>query len=265
MEKLKCAIGFLTILPMSSNVKTEEEFTGIMVYFPVVALILGSIYYLLTKLAYYFTGNELFCGIIYTVMSIILTGGLHYDGLADSFDGLFSGKEKDEILEIMQDSRIGTFGILGIVINILLKLGVVCIFIEKSMVEFLVFSVIFSRTMQVFYAYRGKYAKEKGMGNLFIGKINSELMAKTVFIFVAINIVLSIFFEDFQPYFTIITVVITTFIAFIVLIIFKKKIDKKIGGITGDILGLVAEISETVYLYIMIMVAFSLIKYVYFR
>lgn len=264
MEKLKCAIGFLTILPMSSNVKTEEEFTGIMVYFPVVALILGSIYYLLTKLAYYFTGNELFCGIIYTVMSIILTGGLHYDGLADSFDGLFCGKDKSSILEIMQDSRIGAFGVLGIVINILLKLGIVCIFIEKSMIEFLVFSVIFSRTMQVFYAYKGKYAKEKGMGNLFIGKIGFELMAKTFFVSIAITIVLSVFFEDFQPYFTIITVVITTFIAFIAMMILKKKIDKKIGGITGDILGLVAEVSETIYLYIMIMVAFSIIKFISF-
>ena len=197
-------------------------------------------------------------------MSIILTGGLHYDGLADSFDGLFCGKDKSSILEIMQDSRIGTFGVLGIVINILLKLGVVYVFIENSMIEFLVFSVIFSRTMQVFYAYKGKYAKEKGMGNLFIGKINSKLMAKTGFIFVVINIVLSVFFEDFQLYFTIITVMITTSMAFIALMILKKKIDKKIGGITGDILGLVAETSETIYLYIMIMVAFSLIKFISF-
>lgn len=258
MEKLKCAIGFLTILPISSNVKTKEEFTGTMAFFPIVALILGSIYYIVTMIANNIFKLSFFSAVIYIIISIIFTGGLHYDGLADSFDGLFSGKDKEKMLYIMQDSRIGAFGVLGIIINILLKLGIVYVFVQENILFFTIYSVIFSRFMQVIYSYLGIYAKEDGMGNLFIGKISKNVIGINLIFLLIIYIILSILTKDFVSSF--LFSLISFILSFIILIFIKKSIDKKLGGITGDILGMVAEISETIYLFIFAIV----IKYIMF-
>ena len=132
MEKFKCAISFLTIIPVKANINDEKDFRDMMLYFPFVALILGILYYIITYISYHYAESSLLSSVLYVVSSIVLTGGLHYDGLADSCDGLFSGRDKDKILEIMQDSRIGTFGVLGIITNVILKLGIIYAFIEND-------------------------------------------------------------------------------------------------------------------------------------
>lgn len=254
MEKFKCAISFLTIFPVSSNIKDEKDFRQIMLFFPIVALILGIIYYVISSFVNYFINNILFSSIVYVVLSIICTGGLHYDGLSDSIDGLLSGREKDKILEIMRDPRIGSFGTLAIVVNILSKLAIVNVYFQYEIIYFAIFSVIFSRTMQVVYAYLGKYAKENGMGNYFIAKIDDNILKTAVFSASFISIILSLFASGYSFYFALRLILITTFISFFLMMIIKRRIDKKLNGITGDILGLVAELGENIYMYVMFIV-----------
>ena len=243
MERLKGAISFLTILPIRSNIEDEKEFSKIMAFFPIVALILGIIYCSISNLVYNFADSLFFSSVIYVLSSIIFTGGLHYDGLADSCDGLFSGREKDKILEIMQDSRIGTFGVLGIIVNVLLKLGIVYIFIQYDILNFAIFSVIFSRTMQIIYAYFGNYPKKNGMGNFFVGKIGRGTLRLAVTLDIIIVLILSLF-----------TFIISFIISFAIMLGIKHMIYKKIGGITGDILGFIAEISENIFMLVFFVV-----------
>ena len=67
--------------------------------------------------------NPYITAVLVLASEVILTGGLHIDGLGDSFDGLYSYRDKEKILEIMKDSRLGTNGLLAIVIVFLLKVG----------------------------------------------------------------------------------------------------------------------------------------------
>ena len=251
-EIFKSSISFLTILPVKSNVSTTEEFRKIILFFPFTALILGTYYYICSYVSYQVTNSTFFSAIIYTSLTVILTGGLHYDGLSDSFDGLFCGKDKDKMLEVMSDSRIGTFGVLAIVLNIMLKTGIIYLFIQEDILPFAIFSVIFSRTMQVVFAYSCKYAKEDGMGNIFIGKIDKKQFSFVICSFFILSFAVAVVFsmsnlvlrELVLRYF-----IISTILSVLVLLRMKKSIEQKIGGITGDILGLVAEVSETTFLF----------------
>ena len=261
-EIFKSSISFLTILPVKSNVSTTEEFRKILLFFPFTALILGTYYYICSYVTYQVTNSTFFSAIIYTSLTVILTGGLHYDGLSDSFDGLFCGKDREKMLEVMSDSRIGTFGVLSIVVNIMLKTAIIYMMIQEDILHFVIFSVIFSRSMQVVFSYSSNYAKEDGMGNIFIGKIRKKEMIFVLcsyFVLSLPGIVLfspsDLILRDFA---------ITTALSSFVLFKIKKSIELKIGGITGDILGLVAEIGETTFLY-MTYISIKLVNYIIYK
>lgn len=55
------------------------------------------------------------------VLMVVLTGGIHLDGFMDTIDGLFSGREREKCLEIMRDSRVGAFGVIGAICLLLFK------------------------------------------------------------------------------------------------------------------------------------------------
>ena len=101
--------------------------------------------------------------------------------------------------------------------------------------------------MQVVFAYSCKYAKEDGMGNIFIGKIDKKQFSFVICSFFILSFAVAVAFsmsELVLRYF-----IISTILSVLVLLRMKKSIEQKIGGITGDILGLVAEVSETTFLF----------------
>ena len=61
--------------------------------------------------------------ILSTALTVLLTGAFHEDGLADTFDGLGGGATRERALEIMKDSRIGTFGVAALVLTLLIKIA----------------------------------------------------------------------------------------------------------------------------------------------
>lgn len=245
MRALLGAIGFLTIIPLKPKIETEEEFRKIVYFFPLVAVLLTAIYITISYFVYIISRSPLFASMIYVVLSIVLTGGLHYDGLADSCDGLLSGSDREKTLEIMSDSRIGTFGVLGIIVNIMMKIGIIYLLMASEIFILALVSVVFSRFMQIVVAGTSKPAKETGMGNIFIGKITAKqgiVVSMCVAIFTAI--LMKISFSRYN-----VLIIVTFLISFVIIMIMKSLISKKLGGITGDILGLTAEVSEVVYLY----------------
>jgi adenosylcobinamide-GDP ribazoletransferase len=128
------AIGFLTILKTPQPFTREERYiSGSMIYFPLVGLIIGLF------ISVFFFVMNLFLPLILTVIftvifEVIITGAAHIDGLADMFDGVFSGrKKKEEILAIMKKSDVGMFGILAIVFTVILKIALLYFFAKNVM------------------------------------------------------------------------------------------------------------------------------------
>ena len=113
---------FMTRIPVPVKTEySEKDFGKSIKYFPVLGLLIGGLLYLTYFIVSKFTDSRLLTAVFIVIAETVITGAIHLDGLADTFDGLFSYRPKDKILEIMKDSRIGTNGAIVLIIYFLLK------------------------------------------------------------------------------------------------------------------------------------------------
>lgn len=247
MDRMINAIGFLTRIPVKTSSEFDPNFNKSIVYFPFAGLILGIIYFMTLYIGDLIFGS--FVGGIFTVTAtVFLTGGLHLDGLGDTFDGLYSNRDKERILEIMKDSRLGTNALLGIMINLILKIGMIDLLVKNNMIYVILIMPIVGRLALCLSCYKGKPAREQGMGNVFIGKIQKKDFIISVLSGFGFIFLYTFSFYDLRIF------LLTSISAFFVLIsvyLYRNHVYRKIDGITGDILGAICELSETLYLIVL--------------
>lgn len=245
MKRFLGMLMFLTRIPIKADVGFDKDFHKGMKFFTLIGVLLGGGYITLSFLLLKVLEVKL-SSIILMAIVILLTGGLHLDGLADSFDGLYSYRSKEKILEIMKDSRVGTNGLLAIFIYLLLKINLFELFFENKILIPIFFMPILGRLSIVIAAYKAKSPRKDGMGNIFIGKVSNFTLVINVFIFIFLNIIFILNCYDYC--FLLIN------LSFLVLLFLFVKLIKIyvygiIDGITGDILGCICELSELFYLF----------------
>ena len=244
LRDLSLAIRFLTIIPLISfppsnhaNQNDEvlaENFANSMAFFPLVGMLIGILLVLLRRIFYYLVVSSLVGDALVFIVWIWLSGGLHLDGFADSVDGFLGGHDKEEILKIMKDSATGAKGVVALVSLLLLKfvLLVEMPLLLKDAVLF--FTPTIGRWSMVIAAFLGKPARLKNsMGKLFMDYVGWREVIFASLTMAAIGIFL------FRLYFLLL---VTIGIGIILLIL--KYCQKKIGGISGDVLGAINEIVE---------------------
>lgn len=246
MKRFISILQFMTRIPINVDVGFDEEFHKTLYYFPLVGFILGVITFLIglvsTKLF-----DPFIASIITTLSGVILTGGLHIDGLGDTFDALYSYRDKEKMLEIMKDSRLGTNSLLAILFLILLKVGFIHSLIINESLWLIIFMPIIARLGVLTIMYKTKTPREKGMGNLFIGKCTMNMIiVGTTYSVLLIAVISKVIF--FTQTITLIKIISSIVIVFLFINLFKKHVYKKIDGVTGDILGCTIELSEVIYL-----------------
>jgi len=121
MRNLRTAFGLLTTLPLGMPDDWQPGDSGRAgIWFPLVGIVVGGLVWLVWQvLMLYFP--SLIVGVLTLTVWVLLTGGLHLDGLADCFDGLFVSDTRERRLEIMQDPHLGTFGGIGLFLVLLIK------------------------------------------------------------------------------------------------------------------------------------------------
>ena len=177
LRKGLIALQFLTIFPVKisaeggsapdgkSDIK-EKDFGASLLYFPLVGLLIGLILALSAFLLFPLPG--IIKGATILIISIIITGGIHLDGFADTCDGFYGNKPKEKILEIMKDSHIGAMGVIGIVSLLLLKFSLIASFNERLLWKALILMVVFSRWVQVMACFSASYARQEGKAKYFL-------------------------------------------------------------------------------------------------
>ncbi|PZF79116.1 adenosylcobinamide-GDP ribazoletransferase, partial [Jiangella anatolica] len=117
---LRAAVAFLTRLPVGSSPAPLDRAGA---WFPLVGLLVGSVglgvWWVADGLA-----GPLVAAVAAVLATVIVTGALHEDGLADTADGLWGGSTRERRLEIMRDSRLGTYGALALAGDLLLRVAV---------------------------------------------------------------------------------------------------------------------------------------------
>ena len=243
MSKLFWAmLSFISRLPVparwSQGLDFEHYSRGI-VMFPLIGVVLGG----LTGLV--FMALQPWCGIplaaLFAVLTLaLLTGGFHLDGLADTCDGIFSARRRERMLELMRDSRLGTHGGLALIFVLLAKVLVVSELALRGtpMLAALAAACVAGRGTAVLLMYRHRYAREEGLGNVFIGKITGRQTAVTLGLAAILAAVL-------LPGMRGVAALVVTMVAIFIL---GQLLKRTLGGQTGDTLGAAIELGELIFL-----------------
>jgi adenosylcobinamide-GDP ribazoletransferase len=208
-----------------------------MAYFPFVGLALGALLcgaYLLLSLL---NLPALAVTIILVVALIAVTGGMHLDGLSDTADAFLSGKPKERMLEIMRDPHAGAMGVLAIVSIILLKVALLYSFSFPLAFNALLLICILSRWSMVFSVFLSPYARQEGKARVFI----SGMSVKIFLISTLAAVILSFLAWGIKGLLVLLIIAGVTYLS-------NRSVTRKIGGITGDIIGALSEINEVVVL-----------------
>lgn len=237
-------IQFLTTIPLRITLNvTSEDFGRGLVFAPAVGLILGGIIAAL-QLVLGSVFPEYVTAVFIVIAYIILTGGLHLDGLGDTFDGLFSNRSRERMLEIMRDSRVGTNAVLAIVCLILMNVTLIGSFTSANITRVLLLMPVAGRIGSLVGAGASTYARSgEGLGKSFIDYCGvKEIFYGLVIYFIIFGLILG--------YLGLLVGILPLFTAFLLV----KFLGSKIGGATGDILGAVCELNQTIFLVTMYLV-----------
>ncbi|MBL7072817.1 MAG: adenosylcobinamide-GDP ribazoletransferase [Candidatus Omnitrophica bacterium] len=236
MKHFLIALQFLTILPIKIKTKvTERDLGKSLVYFPVAGGVIG-IFLACVSLIFGFLSRDISI-VMVLFLSAILTGALHLDGFGDVCDGFFGGRSKENVLGIMRDSRIGAFGVTGLVNLFLLKFVLLLSIPQKTLPVVLIVMVIFARWVQVFACYKFDYVRPQGKAKGFAKGINRKgMMIATCFL-----LIVGLGLGGIRM--PVILVLASLPVAF-----FMYYVKKRIGGMTGDTIGGASEIAELSFL-----------------
>jgi len=242
MKSFFLAWQFLTILPgRKSDQEINPRLLGrSMAFYPVIGLLLGLILWAAHWIFSLAFPRTLVDGLI-VMLLVLLTGAFHLDGLADTCDGLASGKTPEERMKIMKDHRVGTFGVAGLILILGIKLLALNALPERTGETALLLALVLSRWSMVQLTYRAPYARrEGGLGLPF----KENLAKREMVVATATALVLSFFFYRFWG-------MILWLVVGVFTLLFQKFFENKIGGITGDILGAANETNEVLVLILM--------------
>ena len=184
MRAFLIGLQFLTRISISrQEVWTEEDFGRSVRYFPLVGAVLGMFYataaYGLFQFPHRF-GVYIpyeFASAILLAMPVLLTGAIHCDGFMDTVDGIFSGRSRERMLEIMKDSRTGSFGVVAFVLLMLIQWSALMdIGYQELPVAVFVMPII-GRLMMSTAITLFPYARPDGMGKAFAQYASRKVLA----------------------------------------------------------------------------------------
>lgn len=238
MNSFLLALQFLTTIPVRSRDIDAKKMALSMIYFPLVGLLLGLILAGANKGLYFLNLEQYAINIVLVVLLIILTGGLHLDGLADTSDAFLSRKNKEEMLGIMRQPHIGVMGVLSLISILFLKVAFLSGFNIFLKTTALILICVLSRWAMVFAIFSFPYARNKGKAKVFIDGINPQIFLSAT----VITLICTISIWRLKGVLVMLTAAIATYLI-------AKFITRKIGGITGDTLGAINEIIEVAVLF----------------
>jgi len=235
------ALQFLTIIPLPFAVRCEERDLGrSMALFPLVGLTLGGLLvgtdFILSRILPWQVADLL----LITLLTVV-TGALHLDGLADVCDGLAARGGRERFLAVMKDSRIGAGGVVALVLGLLLKYQTLLLVPPEIKREALLLFPMLARFGQVQLTVGSQRARENGLGSLFVSGAGALQFAVAGIFTVACAVLL---------------LGVKGLYAMLILYLFtwgmKAWSHRRLGGITGDVIGCVSELNEILCLLVLL-------------
>ncbi len=232
LQPLGEALRFLTALPVPGlPPMSEASIVRSMAAFPLVGLIIGAGGAAAGWAAGWLWGEAL-RPIVIVIAWMMLTVGLHLDGLADTCDALFSWRSRERKLEIMKDSRIGTMGALALIAIILLKVGALAALGAAWWLGALL-APMWGRWADIYGIFFFPAAREGGMGRTFHDQVRRSDFGIATLSVLLVALALA------GPW-----GVLAGLSVWLIAHLTARRMVSAFGGLTGDTYGALAEIGE---------------------
>ncbi|WP_068985538.1 adenosylcobinamide-GDP ribazoletransferase [Lysinibacillus xylanilyticus] len=244
-QSIQLAFQFFTVLPVHKEIPlTKVTITGMFAFLPWIGALMGTIVaaviYALTE---WTTSSEVLLSFMIVGLFALFTGGLHLDGFIDMGDAYFSYRDREKRLEILDDPRVGAFGVLAVLFLVLGKLVILHeLFVQhKLALWMLIFIPLLTRVGMSFYFLSLQCSKEKGLAYFFKTHIKPGLLIcfMLITLVVAYSSLLIVIGFSFVP----LVLMAVLAIAFLV---FRQFTVRNFGGVSGDLLGASIEGMEVV-------------------
>jgi len=232
---LASAFRTMTIFPFPG--KESDSPATAMYWFVPVGFVLGSCVFGIARLLAPVGAPFLTSAVVVAVLAI-LTRAFHLDGLADMADGFGGGWTKERVLEIMKDSHVGAFGVITLCLTLVVKVAAVAYLCTAGDIGYFVLIPLFSRLLVVLQAVVNPYARPEG-GTA--GRLVAEASWKHLLVCLLWTGAFLTVFRSMS--WNVVAIVLATGLAVTVYIAIAGR--RRIGGVTGDLLGATVELSET--------------------
>ena len=227
------AVQFLTRIPVPAADFHADDLANSLVFFPLVGLLLAAGGLLLHFFLATHTANAVVILVILLYL-VLLTGALHEDALADAADGFGGGREKEQILAIMRDSRIGSYGAIAIAFSLLVRFVLLTELPTMKFTAYFAAGQVLSRWTPLPLSFFLLPAQAgSGQGSRVAGKVSwFSFVCGTV---LALGIA-ALLLKD--------ALLVAGSIAVLITAITGFYYQKRLGGITGDCLGATIQLAE---------------------
>ncbi len=232
-NEIVVAFQFLTRIPMPSIAFEADSLSRATKFFPLVGLVVGSGAVLLQRLLVLHLSPPL-VALTVLLYLVLITGCLHEDGLADAADGFGGGRSKDQILAILKDSRIGSYGATALVLSLLARYLLLASLPLEHFAGYVISSHVLCRWSSLPLSYFLPPAREQDGQGARIAKLTSlaSLIFGSVFSFAVVAFALR-----------------RSAAAPVLVAIFTVALSgwfyaREFGGVTGDCFGATNQLTE---------------------
>jgi len=240
MNKFLLAIRLLTRIPAGKRYYDDpRDYTGSVLWYFFAAVIVGAVM-AGVFFAAGFTGIPYLPALLSVIAACIITGSLHVDGFADTCDAFFTQRSMEERLVIMRDSRLGTYGVVGIIFLIAAKVLLINA-ISTDAVLLIIAVPVCGKIPLILCASVSEYPRNDGMAKYIVGKLSTGVSFFSLLICSAIVV----FYAGALPGALAVGAALAA--GLIIPLVSKNRI----GGVTGDVLGFSNEVGELLFLLIM--------------
>jgi adenosylcobinamide-GDP ribazoletransferase len=235
LRELPLAISFLTILPViDQHPASEETVAASFAWFPIVGFLLG-----VALVGEDWLLAHVFAQVIRSVLIVIsltfITGAVHLDGLADTADALGAGRDRERALDILRDSRVGTFGASAIFFDLTLKTLALATLAGHRRYAVLIVAPMLARWALLIVAAGLPYLRASGSGSTLLSGNIPQARTAVVAVF---TLLVMLMLGELRA-----TAVATT-VAIAIVFAMRTFCRRWLGGVTGDLIGACGELVE---------------------
>lgn len=239
LQGLIIAFSMYSKLPVPTVNWNKDNMKYSMVFFPFIGIVCGA---LIT--AWYYLSNMLSLGsvltsIVYVIIPVLITGGIHMDGFLDTIDAISSYQTMERRLEILKDSNSGAFAIIYGIVYMLLYVGIWSEVEDFKAILVISVGFVFSRALSGFGITKFKCAKNSGLAATFSSMAHRKI-AGVILVVESILCGLGMILIDVKYG------VVAIISGVIMFFIYRAVAYKKFGGITGDLAGFFLQMCEII-------------------